>query len=88
MIYGLRFTHDVIAPEDGVNDGLVSNASLILGIAGASVLAAAEAGADAAVRGDQIGRHQHVVDGDLKQEGSDVPGRRRRWPSRGSWGST
>lgn len=31
MIYGLRFTHDVIAPFEGVNDGLVSAKSAAWG---------------------------------------------------------
>ncbi len=31
MIYGLRFTHDVIAPLEGVNDGLVSARSAAWG---------------------------------------------------------
>lgn len=31
MIYGLRFTHDVVAPREGVNDGLVSAKSAAWG---------------------------------------------------------
>lgn len=31
MIYGLRFTHDVIAPLEGANDGLVSARSAVWG---------------------------------------------------------
>ncbi len=31
MIYGLRFTHDVVAAAEGVNDGLVSEASAAWG---------------------------------------------------------
>lgn len=31
MIYGLRFTHDVVAPAEGANDGLVSETSAAWG---------------------------------------------------------